>query len=115
MKEFNQKTKDDCYIVHLGASFQCEHPECCERSVQVAHSIKKGKTGRAKIKTFWGNRYKEDLKIWSKKMDAIIHHKFNTNASCINHNSWFLRLGNKEKFEPLVERIHDDLESQNGN
>jgi hypothetical protein len=75
---------------HAIAGWKCEHPECNKPSQEIAHRIPKGKTGRRVVKKLWYEMFGEDLPLNGKKMDEIIHHKFNTAASCKKHNSYFV-------------------------
>ena len=112
MIEARQNIIDACREVHDRAGNICQHPRCQERSVQVAHSIPKGKTGRRRVKRRWAFLFQEHLTIHGKKMDSIIHHRFNVWSSCIKHNSYFLTLANSEPlFEDLLINIWDDLKN----
>ena len=109
-EEYTQNVKDAIKACHARAGNICEHPDCSKPSVQVAHTVVKGLEGRRRVRIYWGSNYNEDLKIWGEKMSSIIHHKLNTHASCIKHNSYFLTLGNsKVFFEELMKAIHLNL------
>lgn len=103
---------------HRKAGNRCEYinvygERCNNPSVQIAHRVVKGKTGRRVVKKLWFELFGEQLKLTSKKMDDIIHHKINTGASCIKHNDSFLvGIWRENKIKEMLKEIYIDLKQR---
>jgi hypothetical protein len=101
----NEETLKNIRAVHQRNGFLCE--KCGQRSTQVAHGISKGKAGRKAVSLFWKVNYGKDLS--EKEIDDIIHHKFNTHASCVRCNDYFnIHISHAEEVKELLERIHEE-------
>lgn len=98
---------------HAKAGHICEYvyPDgrrCNKRSVQIAHRIPKGKTGRRAVQILWADLYKEKLNMFGERMDSIIHHDINTRATCIDHNSYVLiNISNRVKMMEILGCIYE--------
>ena len=98
--------------VHYRNGNMCER--CGKRSTEVAHGISKGKYGRKAVKTLWKDMFDEVLS--EKDIDDIIHHEFNTHASCRLCNDYFnIHISQLALMQSLLRRIYDDRHSKTNN
>lgn len=105
MKTLEEKIEER----HAEAGYICEYPGCNKRSEQIAHKINKGKTGRKAVKNLWFELFGEEIKT-VKQMDSIIHHRHNTRATCIKHNSYVLvNISNRIGMIEILKMIRGEM------
>ena len=98
-------------LKHLKAGNICEWKGCKNKSVQIAHRINKGKTGRRAVQIEWLDLFGEDVQLFSERMNDIIHHDFTTVATCIPHNSYVLiNISKTLIIRILLKAIKEDLD-----
>jgi hypothetical protein len=102
--------EDDVRRRHYMSGNMCER--CGDVSTEIAHSISKGKAGRKAVRLFWMEMFNHDLS--EKELDKVIHHRFNTHASCNKCNDYFnVHISHEPMIKDILIKIKEDLDGDN--